>query len=628
MASLQLHVIGTAIFNALAALASAGELDRFSQHTSILRTEAERFRLWAHSLGLHQQGHSSLDYRVRDAAVIKEGLLEVLSDLKDHLEELVAIASGNRLPFTEESVVEMQDDDVESPGSESMPMSESSSESENSFSEVDFRLHSLTDRIDALFTLAVKLKNPKNRPQRTLDQLFKNIPDEQRIGYIQDREAAETMVISYMHRQQLLQSLSEDNLALLGDSKAKRDDVLAHYTQNAQQLIHRIGRSNVRRKQQFTYWKMHAEKIIRPPAKANQLKTGDKLGTAAPSEVARVALSSATSATKYVDSLQKETDDTSMVSYNSRISTAITPQGEKLEWPAPPTVSVVQSYFTCPYCYMICPAKYLSPESWSKHVSYDLQPYQCTYETCTDEKRIYSEREEWIEHEAQHEMVWHCRNHSVSKEFRPEAAYMQHLKAEHSDSQPELLSERHLADAVARSESPRRDCPLCPTLFSDALELQGHLIYHLERFALATLPFLGDDEGVSNMSDNTSQSNQAQNLGRQNSIERDFGQEDTCSWADDGADDDTAMDDSIDKAGSSVLESYIQENVSQQQDIDFQTWISLIEPQNSAITAAGTTIVIAGGGGFAGFLARELSEQYTILVLSRQVSFSCMWNAK
>jgi hypothetical protein len=47
--------------------------------------EEERFRLWARSLGLNQIGHASLDYRVRDATVVKASLADLLTELDDHL---------------------------------------------------------------------------------------------------------------------------------------------------------------------------------------------------------------------------------------------------------------------------------------------------------------------------------------------------------------------------------------------------------------------------------------------------------------------------------------------------------------------------------------------------------------
>jgi hypothetical protein len=49
--------------------------------------EGERFRLWARNLGLTQSGHASLDYRVRDASVIKTSLANLLGDVKQNLED-------------------------------------------------------------------------------------------------------------------------------------------------------------------------------------------------------------------------------------------------------------------------------------------------------------------------------------------------------------------------------------------------------------------------------------------------------------------------------------------------------------------------------------------------------------
>lgn len=50
-----------------------------------LAAEEQRFQLWAHSLGLYQQGHASLDYRVRDAEVVKSGFARILEELQTHV---------------------------------------------------------------------------------------------------------------------------------------------------------------------------------------------------------------------------------------------------------------------------------------------------------------------------------------------------------------------------------------------------------------------------------------------------------------------------------------------------------------------------------------------------------------
>lgn len=49
--------------------------------------EADRFSLWANSLGLHHRGHSSLDYRLREAAALENIIGGLLDDLKTSLEE-------------------------------------------------------------------------------------------------------------------------------------------------------------------------------------------------------------------------------------------------------------------------------------------------------------------------------------------------------------------------------------------------------------------------------------------------------------------------------------------------------------------------------------------------------------
>ena len=49
--------------------------------------EEQRFRLWAGNLGLHQHGHSSLDYRLRDADVVRSYALDLLTGIKEYLAE-------------------------------------------------------------------------------------------------------------------------------------------------------------------------------------------------------------------------------------------------------------------------------------------------------------------------------------------------------------------------------------------------------------------------------------------------------------------------------------------------------------------------------------------------------------
>lgn len=51
-----------------------------------LENESQRFELWAVNLGLYHHGHSSLDYRFRDAPSVFSFAYKLLQDLEKYLE--------------------------------------------------------------------------------------------------------------------------------------------------------------------------------------------------------------------------------------------------------------------------------------------------------------------------------------------------------------------------------------------------------------------------------------------------------------------------------------------------------------------------------------------------------------
>lgn len=64
--------------------------DRFSaQEYSVTAWENEfqRFSLWADNLGLHHRGHSSLDYRLREATILESLVQGLLTDLQSSLQD-------------------------------------------------------------------------------------------------------------------------------------------------------------------------------------------------------------------------------------------------------------------------------------------------------------------------------------------------------------------------------------------------------------------------------------------------------------------------------------------------------------------------------------------------------------
>ncbi|KAM0429266.1 hypothetical protein ACHAPT_006480 [Fusarium lateritium] len=152
---------------------------------------------------------------------------------------------------------------------------------------------------------------------------------------------------------------------------------------------------------------------------------------------------------------------------------------------------------------------------------HDLQPYHCTYEDCTDPNRTYRLRQDWIDHENQHRRVWHCHVHGEEFETQPE--YIRHLQHRQDEHKPEDRLPEMIATIVASSSKPHRDCPFCPTSFSDVPTMQKHVRYHLERLALYALPDVYEQEGDELASEQPSDSHRlVENRGRRESISRDF----------------------------------------------------------------------------------------------------------
>lgn len=125
--------------------------------------------------------------------------------------------------------------------------------------------------------------------------------------------------------------------------------------------------------------------------------------------------------------------------------------------------------------------------------------------------------------------MWHCHIHG--EEFETQPDYLRHLHDKKDEHKPEDGLPDMVAAVVGSSSKPHRDCPFCPTSFSDVPTMQRHVAYHLERLALYVLPDIEEQEGGELASDQTSNSQRpVENRGRQESIACDFIEEDEASF--------------------------------------------------------------------------------------------------
>ncbi|KAI0102119.1 hypothetical protein GGR51DRAFT_574262 [Nemania sp. FL0031] len=513
MADTLLCELGGKVSDCFTRLLSKGESVEWL-NVPFLTSEAERFQLWANSLGLFHEGHESLDYRVRDSVFVKEQLSELLQQLIEHSESLLSIAIGEREPVEKMEDLPRDDSSSISSSGDNEPVENmegllrdnssshgSSSDSKppnevsrdwSSFHEVEFRFQSLKDRLEALYSLATRIRNPRNRSSRTIDELYEHIPATDREAHIHELEELETNEISYILRQDILQN-----------PDGFREDDLLRYTSQTGWLVRRAGRANSRRKQQLLYWKDHPIRLAQHiqshdrkdateivPIKQDIDRNREIIPTTPPSEPNPTTSSLATSATELAG--LKPEDLKSAISTQSRISTVIDVRSKTLNWPPPPKTIDDGEYFECPYCRTICPARYLQKGAWENHLIHDLQPYCCTYELCRDPNRLYGSRQEWIDHESQHTTIWYCAEHDIEHETQPK--YIDHLRLDHPKIAAEYFSEELLGAAMHSSMKVHRDCPFCATAFTNIEEMEDHIAFHLERLALVAL---GSAENIS-----------------------------------------------------------------------------------------------------------------------------------
>ena len=63
---------------------------------SAWKHESDRFGLWADNLGLYHRGHSSLDYRLREAETLESLVNNLLEDLELSLTERASVSYSLR----------------------------------------------------------------------------------------------------------------------------------------------------------------------------------------------------------------------------------------------------------------------------------------------------------------------------------------------------------------------------------------------------------------------------------------------------------------------------------------------------------------------------------------------------
>lgn len=399
------------------------------------------------------------------------------------------MVSGARLPFESQP----KPADLSEESTDESDLEDGSKPKE----ELVTRLSSIVDCLNSLYRLSYKIRNPNLRPSTTKAILLKRID-------------LETGVDVFERYAELDASHVTELFTLLRQGRGVSKDSNAY-------LLPRLSSSINLRRRYFKYWQKHSKKLtegiqigeIIPGIPglnlANMNIHSDHQDKGAPVSakdkkmaypLQPATILSKTDATPYDSQLDDKTERETAYSITS---TAIDVDRKGIDVPGPPAQAMRGEDFTCPYCYVLCPAKQGRGRAWKQHVLHDLQPYVCTYEHCSKANELFRSRSLWMRHkDSAHRRYWRCYDH-------PSVTYTTYSELRHylSNQHSETFSDtqiKNLTDVYAFVSNDNRECcPIC--LQSQPFErgIANHVANHLERIALFSLAkSYQDDEANGN----------------------------------------------------------------------------------------------------------------------------------
>lgn len=405
------------------------------------------------------------------------------------------IVTGVRLPYEQQSASSGSDDEDES----SFFSEEEDDEGDAGAprTELSMRFGEITDIIDNLYKISVRIRAPTVRTRSLKAASYRPKDPDTGIDLFD-----QYTIFDFQHTQELIEHLRQAHTPTGG--LTAEDEI----------LVKRLARAVTLRRRQFKYWRRHRDKlgmstveeepqmpatIHRPAAhrhdtlEAQPATPGiDVLPEITPSQKTGKTLLSGTEATQHHQSLDDIVDSKSVTSYAVTVKDL---SGKGIDLPPPPKTAEADRDFECPYCFIICPARYGRGRPWRTHVLQDLQPYVCTYPDCEASNQLFRSRRDWIEHEGSHRKAWRCPEH-------PNAVYASHLSLEehlrkyHADKIPDEQISNIAKVGETSTIDLRQQCPICcAKVDQEGMgTLQNHIANHLERIAAFSLPVDFDDD--------------------------------------------------------------------------------------------------------------------------------------
>ncbi|CCD46248.1 similar to transcription factor Zn, C2H2 [Botrytis cinerea T4] len=468
---------------------------------ALFAAEADRFELWAVNLGVFISGHGSLDYRVREAESFERSLRRFMTDLNESLDEVLEYCVENR-----QSETQSESGTIDKPADEFQKSFDDDFDEDtiqNIDSDIDLLVDSVRDIIDRLYKLSTWIRNPSSRTGSTKAQTYQQIDQDSGVNLFDifesfDYDYVSSLFSKYRARIDTQECIcSNDTVSIsTGESQIRPNHVpeTVEIDQSYDKsklscdlesfLIRRIAHGNVRRRQQFAYWRKHRNKLAQQSSAEMRLFENSKEPISSQGrieqQVDRVTapialLAQSITTASHLNTRQLEPfDNRSTASVSEYAPSSWQPGKEVLGFPDPPSREPGHKYFECPFCFTLCPISILAPKAWKAHIIRDLRPYICTYEDCKNPNQQYDTRQDWISHE-----------NSSHRNFDQ---YRDHLQTKHSNYATDETGNLMNKAGESTFISPDRCCPICLLSIETLKALQSHIALHLERFALFSLP--------------------------------------------------------------------------------------------------------------------------------------------
>lgn len=354
-----------------------------------LVNESQRFGLWAKNLGLYHSGHSSLDYRFRDAPLVYEYARQLLVDLEKSLllsmyfmpslKTPVLVSQGSNLlevkddmsrpqpqpsafatfswdsgdiyeqdknsNRTTDTIEEDYDDsesDESSNGDESYP-----SYQQTSLSTIVTENAKLI--IDRLYKLSFKIRNPATRLGFSKARSYREMDEETGVDLMDGYASFDLRHVAEIFAR---------------DGWRSQEECEEYY------LVQRLARANTHRRQQFGQWRRHRLKLESTEmAFAQKMETQMKkpantelLDVTQGSEKGTFSLPS--TATR-LDEYHVDISDTASVSSGSSFAISFTEDNENgIDIPPLHEGLCTGKDFECPYCHILCSKSVSKSKAW------------------------------------------------------------------------------------------------------------------------------------------------------------------------------------------------------------------------------------------------------------------------